>query len=71
MCSDIGDQGAHLWGVAEFDGGLPLASILGPNPVIWASGRKFCANINAPADGCGWVKPISVAGTDSLTTATK
>ena len=30
-----------------------------------------CANINAPADGCGWVKPISVAEEDRLTTATK
>ena len=27
--------------------------------------------INAPADGCGWVKPISVAEEDRLTTATK
>ena len=30
-----------------------------------------CANINAPADSCGWVKPISVAEEDRLTTATK
>jgi hypothetical protein len=30
-----------------------------------------CANINAPADGCEWVKPISVAEEDRLTTATK
>ena len=30
-----------------------------------------CANISAPADGCGWVKPISVAEADRLTTATK
>jgi hypothetical protein len=30
-----------------------------------------CANINAPAGGCGWVKPISVAEEDRLTTATK
>ena len=30
-----------------------------------------CAYINAPADGCGWVKPISVAEEDRLTTATK
>ena len=30
-----------------------------------------CANINAPADGCGWVKPISVAEEDRLTTTTK
>jgi hypothetical protein len=30
-----------------------------------------CANINAPADGCEWVKPISVAEADRLTTATK
>ena len=30
-----------------------------------------CANINAPVDGCGWVKPISVAEEDRLTTATK
>jgi len=30
-----------------------------------------CANINAPADGCGWVKPISVAQADRRTTATK
>ena len=30
-----------------------------------------CANINAPADECGWVKPISVAEADRLTTAIK
>ena len=30
-----------------------------------------CANINAPADSCGWVKPIVVAEEDRLTTATK
>ena len=30
-----------------------------------------CANINAPAGGCGWVKPISVAEEDRLTAATK
>jgi hypothetical protein len=30
-----------------------------------------CANINAPADGCEWVKPISLAEADRLTTATK
>jgi len=30
-----------------------------------------CANINALADGCGRVKPISVAEADRLTTATK
>ena len=45
MCSDIGDhggdQGVHLRSIAEIDGGYPLASILGPNPVIWASSQKF------------------------------
>ena len=30
-----------------------------------------CANINAPADGCGRVKPISLAQADRRTTATK
>ena len=30
-----------------------------------------CANINASADGCEWVKPIRVAEADRLTTATK
>jgi len=30
-----------------------------------------CANISAPADGCGRVKPISVAQADRRTTATK
>ena len=30
-----------------------------------------CDSINAPADGCGWVKPIIVAEEDRLTTATK
>ena len=30
-----------------------------------------CANINAPAGGCEWVKPISVTEEDRLTTATK
>jgi len=30
-----------------------------------------CGSINAPADGCGWEKPISVAEEDRLTTATK
>ena len=30
-----------------------------------------CANINAPVDGCAWVKPISVEEADRLTTATK
>ena len=30
-----------------------------------------CASIDAPPDGCGWVKPISVAEEDRLTTATK
>jgi hypothetical protein len=30
-----------------------------------------CANINAPAGGCEWVKPISVAQAYRLTTATK
>ena len=30
-----------------------------------------CANINAPADGCEWVKPISLAEADRPTTATK
>ena len=54
---------------------------LGPN--VWPKSRPIwtllvtmtliagCANINAPADGCGWVKPISVAEEDRLTTATK
>ena len=30
-----------------------------------------CATIDAPADGCAWVKPISVAEADRLTTGTK
>ena len=30
-----------------------------------------CANINAPVGGCEWVKPISVAEEDRLTTATR
>ena len=30
-----------------------------------------CGSINAPPDGCGWVKPIIVAEEDRLTTATK
>ncbi|MFP6707757.1 MAG: hypothetical protein VCE75_17340 [Alphaproteobacteria bacterium] len=30
-----------------------------------------CANINAPAGGCEWVKPISLAEADRLTTGTK
>jgi hypothetical protein len=30
-----------------------------------------CANFNAPAGGCEWVKPISLAEADRLTTATK
>ena len=34
-------------------------------------GENSSANINAPADGCGWVKPISVAEEDRQTTATK
>ena len=30
-----------------------------------------CADINAPVDGCGRVKPISVAEENRLTTETK
>ena len=30
-----------------------------------------CACIDAPADGCEWIRPISVAEEDRLTTATK
>ena len=30
-----------------------------------------CANINAPVDGCEWVKTISVEEGDRLTTRTK
>jgi len=30
-----------------------------------------CANISAPAGGCEWVQPISLAEADRLTTATK
>ena len=30
-----------------------------------------CANINAPAGGCEWIRPIMVEEADRLTTATK
>jgi len=45
---------------------LPIWILLMTTSLISA-----CANINAPPDGCGWVKPIIVAEEDSLTTATK
>ena len=45
---------------------LPIWTLLMTMNLISA-----CGSINAPADGCGWVKPISVAEEDRLTTATK
>ena len=72
-CVGLG-LGKHAWPSSKLD--RP-----GPNGYrklqpIWTllmtmSLISACANINAPADGCGWVKPISVAEEDRLTTATK
>ena len=45
---------------------LPIWILLMTTSLISA-----CAKINAPPDGCGWVKLIIVAEEDRLTTATK
>jgi len=45
---------------------LPIWTLLVTTSLISA-----CANINAPPDGCEWIRPIIVAEEDSLTTATK
>ena len=45
---------------------LPIWTLLMTMNLISA-----CTNINAPADGCEWIRPIIVAEADKLTTATK
>ena len=45
---------------------LPIWTLLVTMNLIAA-----CGSINAPPDGCGWVKPIVVEEADRLTTATK